>query len=501
VLAAVTFRRMTDTLTRLKTIYRRTYPHLPVALQNAALGTVGWHNDLTVRGRGFARLLAEYEARAFVDSRDIQELRDARLRAFVLHAYRTVPYYRELFDKAGLRPQEVATLDDLALLPITSRADVQERRSEFLSSSVPRRGRKLLSTSGSTGSGLIVATTLEAVQEQWATWWRCWRWHGIERGTWNAILGSPSAVSPFQQAPPFWRYNRPGRELVFSSLHTSFENLRYYVAELRRKKPPWLSGLASQLALIASYLIETKTDLGYEVRWVTTSSENLLSMHAELIEKAFGVRPKRHYGMAEAIANFSECDKGKLHVDEELGAAEFIPISGNLYRVVGTNMSNPAMPLIRYECNDHVTIDSGESCPCGRPGRVVTRIDGRQDDYVVLKSGVRLGRLDRIVFGFQNIREAQIRQAVIGEIQVLVQPGAGYTKEDENLLRAAIKKTIHDDSKVTIDYVDEIERTASGKLRFVLSTVEAEDVVGYEVLPPPQMSALESAGPTSSDRP
>ena len=91
----------------------------------------------------------------------------------------------------------------------------------------------------------------------------------------------------------------------------------------------------------------------------------------------------------------------------------------------------------------------------------------RQDDYVVLKSGVRLGRLDRIVFGFQNIREAQIRQAVIGEIQVLVQPGAGYTKEDENLLRAAIKKTIHDDSKVTIDYVDEIERTASGKLRFV----------------------------------
>jgi phenylacetate-CoA ligase len=164
-------------------------------------------------------------------------------------------------------------------------------------------------------------------------------------------------------------------------------------------------------------------------------------------------------------------------------------------------MSNLVMTLIRYECNDHVTIDPGESCSCGRPGRVVTRIDGRQDDYVVLKSGVRLGRLDRIFFGFLNIREAQIRQAKIGEIQVLVQAGAGYTKADESLLRAAIANTIHDDTKVTIDYVDEIERTASGKLRFVLSTVEAEDVAGYEVLPPPQMSALESAGSTSSDRP
>jgi phenylacetate-CoA ligase len=481
---------MTDALTRLKTIYRRAYPHVPIALQNAALSTVGWHNDISVRGRGFARLLAEYEARTFADTGDIQELRDARLKELVRHAYETTPYYREMFDQAGLHPQEITTLGDLAQLPITSKADVQQRRSELLSSAVSRRGRKLLSTSGTTGSGLVVATTLEAVQEQWATWWRCWHWHGIERGTWNAILGSPSAVSPLQQAPPFWRYNRAGHEIVFSSLHTSSRNIPYYVAELRRKKPPWLSGLASQLVLIASYLVETKSDLGYEVRWVTTSSENLLPMHADLIERAFGVRPKQHYGMAEAIANISECDKGKLHVDEELGTTEFIPINESLYRVIGTNVTNLSMPLIRYECNDHVTIDPGESCSCGRPGRVVTRIDGRQEDYVVLRNGVRLGRLDRIFFRFPNIIEAQIRQERIGEIRVLVRRGASYAREEEESLRTEIAKTIHDGTKVVIDYVDEIGRTASGKLRFVVSSVAAEDVAGYELLPPPQMSAL-----------
>ncbi len=485
---------MTDTLTRLKTIYRRVYPRLPIAFQNVALSTVGWHNDITVRGRGFARLLDEYEARTFADSRDIQELRDARLKAFLLHAYETVPYYRELFDRARLHPQDVATLSDLAPIPITSKADVQERQSEFLSSSIPRRRWKHVSTSGSTGSGLVVTTTLEAVQEQWAVWWRYWRWHGIERGTRSGLLGSPSAVPVRQQTPPFWRYNRAGHVLVYSSLHTSSDNIRYYVEELRRRKPPWLEGLASQIALIASYLIETKSDLGYEIRWVTTSSENLLPQHADLIEKAFGVRPRQHYGMVEAIANFSECDKGKLHVDEELGAVEFIPVSGNLYRVVGTNISNPAMPLIRYECNDHVTIDPGESCFCGRPGRVVTRVDGRQEDYVVLRNGVRLGRIDRIFLSTPNVREAQIRQEKIGEITVLVRRGTRYTREDEAHLSSEIVKTIHDGSKISIEYVDEIKRTDSGKLRLVVSSVPPEDVAGYEVLPPPRLSAIGRGG-------
>lgn len=83
---------MADALTRLKTIYRRVYPHVPIALQNAALSTVGWHNNITVRGRGFARLLEEYEARTFANTGDIQELRDVRLKAFIRHAYETAPY-------------------------------------------------------------------------------------------------------------------------------------------------------------------------------------------------------------------------------------------------------------------------------------------------------------------------------------------------------------------------------------------------------------------------
>jgi len=474
---------MTDTLTRLKTIYERAYPHLPIALQNAALSTVGWHNGITCRGRGFARLLDEYEARTFADPGEIQELRDARLSAFLLHAYETVPYYRDLFDDLALHPSDITTLDDLAELPILSKATVRERQRSFVSTSIPSRRRKLITTGGTTGSALILATTIEAVQEQWAVAWRYFRWHGIEPKTWAALFGNPVAVPIRQKKPPFWRYDLAGRQIVFSSVHTSTDNLRHYVSELRKRKPPWIHGLASQITLLASHLIDTKTDLGYETRWITTSSENFLPQHKDLIEKVFGVRPREHYAMVEAMANISECELGKLHVDEEFGAVEFVPVNGSKYKVVGTNLTNPVTPLIRYDCHDQVTITPGDTCSCGRPGRVISSIDGRQEDYVVLKDGTRLGRLEHLFYSFTTVSEVQIRQSTIGEIQVLVRRLTSFTKDDDRRLRQEISKWIRDGSRVTVEYVDEIERTPGGKLRFVVSSLDPEEAAGYEAMP------------------
>jgi len=48
----------------------------------------------------------------------------------------------------------------------------------------------------------------------------------------------------------------------------------------------------------------------YPIRWITVGAENLLPQQADLIEQAFGARPRQHYGMAEAIANSSECERG-----------------------------------------------------------------------------------------------------------------------------------------------------------------------------------------------
>jgi phenylacetate-CoA ligase len=417
-------------------------------------------------------LLREAESRTFWSVEQVQAYRDQRLRAFIRHCVSTVPFYRRRFQECGISPDDIQTLADLQRLPILTKEEVQDHYPELVSEAVPKRQQIIIHTSGTTGAGLRFATTLRAIQEQWAIWWRYRRWHGLQPGTWCGYFGGRSVVPLSQTRPPFWRYNIPGKQIMFSAYHMSPTNMGYYVDELRRRRPPWLHGYPSLLALLAAYILESSTDLGYKVRWVTTGAENLLPQQADVIERAFGVRPKQHYGMAEAVANFSECEYGALHVDEDFAAVEFIPNpDGPGFRVIGTNFTNLATPLLRYDVQDIVTVTDAE-CPCGRAGRVVASIDGRCEDYVILKNGARLGRMDHIFKDMVNIREAQIYQKTPGEIIIRVVRGSRYTETDERALLREARKRVGDDTEILIEYVDRLERSGAGKLRFVISDIE-----------------------------
>jgi phenylacetate-CoA ligase len=309
-----------------------------------------------------------------------------------------------------------------------------------------------------------------AIREQWAIWWRYRSWHGIGRGTWCGLFAGRSVVSASQNKPPFWRINYPGRQVLFSGYHLSPDYLPSYVHELRRRRLPWLHGYPSLLALVATFLLNSDADLGYQVRRVTTGAENLLPQQAAVIERAFGIRPIQHYGLAEGVANMSQCELGQLHVDEDFAAVEFIPTrQDNLYRIVGTNFANAATPLLRYDTQDLAVLRDEASCECGRAGRIVERIDGRLEDYVVLRNGVRVGRMDHIFKDMVNVREAQIHQSRPGEILIRVVRSAGYAHDDEEAIRRETVKRVGDDTNVELQYVEALPRTATGKLRFVVS--------------------------------
>ena len=447
------------------------YLKLPILVQHVACSLEGWRIQRTRFGDPFPALLQEAESHTFWSARQLRAYRDQRLRTFIQHCVRTVPFYRHRFRECGISPEDIRTLEDLQCLPILTKEEVQDHYPELVSGAVPKRQQITTHTSGTTGGGLRFATTLPAIQEQYAIWWRYFRWHGLQLGTWRGYFGGRSVVPLSQMHPPFWRYNRSGKQILFSAYHMSPANLGAYVGELRRRRPPWLHGYPSLLALLAAYVLESGTDLGYEVCWVTTGAENLLPQQADLIGRAFGVRPKQHYGTAEAVANISECEYGVLHVDEDFAAVEFVPNpDGPGYRVIGTDFTNPATPLLRYDVQDLVTL-SDITCPCGRHGRTVASVDGRLEDYVVLKNGARLGRMDHIFKDMMNIREAQIYQKRAGEIIIRVVRGRNYTNVDEAALLHEIRKRVGDDTDILIEYVENLERSHTGKLRFVVSEI------------------------------
>ena len=445
------------------------YRRLPVAAQHALCSLEGWRVDRQRYGAGYPRLFADVSARGAWPADRMTAFRNERIAGFVRHAAASTPAYRACLEAAGIAPRDIRTLADLAALPVLRRAEVQAAPDRFTSSAVPPADRMIAHTRGTTGAGLRFWTTRDAVREQWAVWWRYRAWHGITPGTWCGYFGGRSVVPPAQRRPPFWRYNLPGRQILFSGYHATPAWLSLYLDELRRRRIAWLHGYPSLLALLAAHVLERGSPLAGQIRWVTTGAENLLPQQRRLLRDAFGVEPREHYGMAEAAANFSECPLGALHVDEDFAAVEFLPAAvGEGCTVVGTNLSNPATPLLRYEIGDLAAVGD-TPCACGRPGRIVLRVDGRREDYVLLPSGARVGRLDHAFKDLVHVREAQIVQRRVGEVVVRVVPGPSFDAAERARLRDELRLRLGDDTAIRLEEVDAIERSHTGKLRFVIS--------------------------------
>ncbi len=444
------------------------YSLLPITLQDLATSMEGLRIRTKRFGGDYQQLAQGYADRSCMLPEETKACRDVRLSEFILRVVRDVPEWRERFRLAGISAEDVHTIKELSALPILSREEVQIGSSRFVNPVI--KGGVLWShTSGTTGGGLRFPVAWTGHREQWAVWWRYRQWHGIGQHEWCAYLGGRSVVPLTQRQPPFWRVNRPGRQVLFSGYHLGPETAAAYLNEMRRRGLKWIHGYPSMVSLLASYKLQSGIQCP-AVRWITTGAENLLPHQIQIIEKAFGVKPRQHYGMAEGVANISECPCGALHVDEDFSAVEFIPRANGEYSIVGTNFTNPAFPLIRYDTGDIARL-SNIACPCGRPGRVVEGIDGRKEDYVVTKSGAFLGRMDHIFKDATNVREAQIRQDRKGHMLVRVVKGDKFSVTDEQSLRQEILKRVGRDMDFEIDYCDRIERTKSGKLRFVVSSV------------------------------
>jgi phenylacetate-CoA ligase len=266
-----------------------------------------------------------------------------------------VPYYRALFKRDGLTSEDVRTVADLAHLPILRKEQVQERMPEFVSESVPKSRLIQVETSGSTGAGLKLYVTMQALRLQWAVWWRYRLRHGITIGTPCAIFRGLSLFPADQDGPPYCRYNRAERQIYVNGNQIHAASIPHILSDFNRHRVPWLHGYPSAITTLAVLMLEQDRQLDYPLRWISLGSEQVLDHQIEAIEKAFGVKPIHHYGMVEAIGNISQDVDGISYVDEDFGAMEFLPdTEPGLYSVLGTNLTNPAFPLIRYQVNDLV---------------------------------------------------------------------------------------------------------------------------------------------------
>lgn len=453
--------------------FEHLYAGSPIFLQNAAVSAQGFKINRWRYGGKFDRILTESLKRQGLDGGSLRSYQTFRLQQVFESAVQT-PFWKEQFDTYGIDPESEDLFVELQKLPILSKAEVKSEVGRIENRTIRRSELIGRHTSGTTGSGLKFTDTRVSEQETWAVWWRYRMLHGITRDTWCGYFGGRSIVPASQARPPFWRTNHPGRQIMFSAYHLNEQNAPSYIQCLRKHKVRWLHGYPSVLSLLASYISGLSLEPPQSVRIITTGAESLSVAQRKQIERAFNARVVEHYGQAEAVANISECENGNMHVDEDFSVVEFEEISTlpGQFRIIGTNLVNHAFPLLRYDTGDVATMDKQAVCDCGRPGRIVDQIDGRIEDYLVLPKGMKIGRLDHIFKDCVNIREAQIYQARDGQITFRIVKGIQYNEADERQLESEVRKWLGADVNFNIKYCDAITKTASGKLRLVVSDFE-----------------------------
>ncbi len=158
------------------------YQNLPVFLQNIVCSAYGYKIKKQRFGNFFQKELEWLEKSQWWSKSEIENYQNEQLSKLVKHAYDTVPYYNKIFKKNKLKHSDIKTKKDLYKIPILTKEIVRENWKQLISDGYKKKELILIHTSGSTGKALEFYLTREALQFQWAVWWRFRKRFGINLG-------------------------------------------------------------------------------------------------------------------------------------------------------------------------------------------------------------------------------------------------------------------------------------------------------------------------------
>lgn len=402
-----------------------------------------------------------------------------RLRNLLGHAAAYVPYYRDLFKRAGLAPAELRSLDDLARLPFLEKADIRGNLEALKSERAGGLTRS--NTGGSSGEPLIFFLGRERVGHDVAAKWRATRWWGVD-------IGDPEVVvwgSPIETGAQDWLRSLRDRVLrttLLPAFEMSHPNLDAFITAIRALRPVMLFGYPSALAHIARHAErrgQALNDLGVRVAFVT--SEQLYPEQRDQIERTFGCRVANGYGGRDAGFIAHECPAGGMHISAEDIIVEIVDAMGNIQppgvagEVVVTHMATGSFPFIRYRTGDVGVLDE-RACACGRGLPLIREIQGRITDFVTTRDGTVMHGLALVyvVRDLPGIQKFKIIQESIDHTRVLLVTEHDFDSGNVDRIRSEMEQRLGSAVRIDIEFVPHIPAEASGKYRYVVSKVAAQ---------------------------
>jgi len=431
----------------------------------------------TYKNKHFMRLYDEAKKAQYMPYEILKQNQEKKLQELVFFAYHDVPYYRKLFEKLNLKPEDIQTIEDLQKLPILTKEIIKKNQKDFIPNDLNDQKYINASTGGSTGHPLQYRISIEDDLLDVVLFYVNCEQAGYRLGDKMAVFAGsqlvPSTKSHLIKKIKGWIINTK----YFSSFDMSDRYLDNVVRSLNNFKPDFLRGYASSIFLLAKHISDKNLELKFEVKGVFTSSEVLFDYQRTLIEEVFNCKVFDQYSQNDGGASIFECEKHTgLHIDMFRSIAEVVDEEGKQLNtgtghILATSLHNYAMPFIRYDTGD-MGILSDKKCDCGREMPLLEKIIGRTTDYLKFSNGAIVGSpVLTTVFREFDVVQYQAVQKDSNTILLNIIKGPSYSKDDEVKIRDIFYAHVGS-ININFNYVTKIETTKAGKWKFIINEVD-----------------------------
>ncbi len=386
------------------------------------------------------------------DRETMRALQLERLQATVKYEYENVPYYAAKMDKAGVKPEDIQTLEDIQLLPFITKEDIAVNYPTGLFAAPMEDIVRIQSSSGTTGKPKIVGYT-QGDMDDWG--------EAVARGLTMCGMGK-NDVAHISYGYGLFTGGlgaHAGAETIGATvIPMSTGNTARQIMFMQDMKSDVLCCTPSYALTIAEAVEKAgirPEDLS--LRAGLFGAEPWTQSMRNKIEKGLGIRAHDIYGLTEITGpgTATSCiENNGMHVQEDLFYPEIVdpntlkPLpAGETGELVFTTLCKRGMPMIRYRTRDICYLMEGK-CPCGRTTVRMSRVFGRTDDMLIVK-GVNVfpSQVETVIAKFEeltlNYKILVDRKHNSDTIELMVEFAEGLVIDDIEFVENMKKRVEH----------------------------------------------------------
>lgn len=324
----------------------------------------------------------------------LERLQGKRLRGLIQRSWEHVPFYRERWERHGIRPEEIRGMEDLKRLPVISKKDLEQdllKHPPFGTYQGDFPSVRIQASSGTSGNPRPFFQTRhdwDVISNFWA---RRFFAQGARRGdVFQMVFTYSLFIAGFTATEGAMRLG--GLVVPTGSGAVTPSERQVKIAK------EWQTSVLVGTPSYVLYLADVAEKLGmsprgdFRLRVTCHTAEPLTEVARHALEDRWGVKAYDNFGSVETGAPAFECEaKNGYHINEDGYIFEVLnpktcepAASGEEGVVVVTSLFKEAAPVIRYNLEDVSTLVEGV-CACGRTFRRLAKIKGRTNEMIKIR--------------------------------------------------------------------------------------------------------------------